>query len=854
MIPHMPPNKHKQLDAMTRGERVIAFIHKYCRVPEGDHVGKPMRLMPFQRKFILAIYDGDHRVRRAYLSIARKNGKALALDTPVPTPDGMKTMGSLNVGDCVYGPDGSIRRVIAATEPMLGQPCYRVTMADGESVVADARHQWLTDYKCDRRHGKPSRVRLTTEIGEGHRIPVAAPARGRRQILPVDPYFIGYWLGDGSSSDSRLCIGHADIENIREIFAEAEISLRKASGAYGYRVDEGTDWHSSRAHGIRVQLRKLGILGDKRIPTMYMAGDVDQRMALLQGLMDSDGSVSSTGQCTITQVKLDLADDIISLLWSLGYKPTHTITDAVLHGRVVGKRCRIQFWADKRRPVFRIERKKAKLLDAVNGRSTYRHVRSVEPVKSVPVRCIQVDHPDGLFCVGKTNLITHNSSIIACLVLVYLVGPEAIQNSQIICAAQSRDQASIVFRLASKMVRLNDKLDNLVQIVSSQKIMRGIAMNVEFKAISAEASTAHGMSPVVAILDEVGQVKGPKSKLVEAIETAQGAYEDSALLIAISTQASTDGDLFSTWLDDAEASKDPEIVSHVYSAPPDCAVADESAWRAANPAMGIFRSQKEIRAFAQQALRLPSKESSFRWLYLNQRVEGNAPFISRSLWSSCGSAPVPTFDGLTVYAGLDLSVVNDLTAFVPIAEYEDMWHVRPTFWLPTEGLRDRARFDRVPYDVWANEGYITTTPGKVIEYSFVAAWLYDFCAVNDVRRIGFDRFNWVHLKPWLIKAGFDERRADRTFAPFGQGFQSMSPALLALESVLLKGQMAHGDNPVLTMCAANATVQMDPAGNRKLNKAKAHGRIDGIVALAMAISIASVGGADHKPEYQMLIY
>ena len=139
---------------MNKAELAIRFIHKFCRVPEGSGVGKPIKLLPFQKKFIRAIFGGPRRVRRAYLSIARKNGKALALDTLVPTPQGMRTMGDLRVGDQVYGPDGSIRNVIAATEPMIGRPCYRVTMSDGESVVADEKHQWITDYKGDRRLGK----------------------------------------------------------------------------------------------------------------------------------------------------------------------------------------------------------------------------------------------------------------------------------------------------------------------------------------------------------------------------------------------------------------------------------------------------------------------------------------------------------------------------------------------------------------------------------------------------------------------------------------------------------------------------------------------------------------------------
>lgn len=182
-------------------------------------------------------------------------------------------------------------------------------------------------------------------------------------------------------------------------------------------------------------------------------------------------------------------------------------------------------------------------------------------------------------------------------------------------------------------------------------------------------------------------------------------------------------------------------------------------------------------------------------------------------------------------------------------------HVRPTFWLPDSGLAEKSRNDRVPYDVWAKDGHLRTTPGKTIEYEFVAHTLYEDCQRMDVRRIAFDRWNWRHLKPWLLKAGFteDQLEGDKAiFEPFGQGFQSMSPALRDLESVLLDGRMRHGAHPVLTMCAANAVVTSDPAGNRKLDKAKATGRIDGMVALAMAVAMAATHQEAKAPSYQML--
>lgn len=262
-----------------------------------------------------------------------------------------------------------------------------------------------------------------------------------------------------------------------------------------------------------------------------------------------------------------------------------------------------------------------------------------------------------------------------------------MQNSQIVCGARSREQAGVIFDLAWKMVKLNPALSKIIRPIPSKKTLIGLPMDVKFHAISAEAGTAHGLSPAVAILDEVGQVKGPKDAFIEAVETAQGAH-DEPLLIAISTQAPTDADLFSTWLDGAAA--DPQTVSHLYSAPADCDLLDREAWDAANPALGVFRSLSELESFAKGATELPSKESSFRWLYLNQRVEASSPFISRSVWQNCGGEVVDSFKGLPVYGGLDLSAVNDLTALVLVAPVEGKWHVKPTFWLPGDGTAEGA--------------------------------------------------------------------------------------------------------------------------------------------------------------------
>lgn len=424
------------------------------------------------------------------------------------------------------------------------------------------------------------------------------------------------------------------------------------------------------------------------------------------------------------------------------------------------------------------------------------------------------------------------SALIACLLLAHLVGPEARLNAQLVSGARSRDQAALVFNLAAKMVQLSAELSKLVRIVPSGKRLIGLTMNTEYRALAAEGTTAHGLSPVLAILDEVGQVKGPQDDFIDAITTAQGAH-DEPLLIAISTQAPTDGDLFSIWLDDAERSQDASIVSHVYAAPEGCELDDEKAWKAANPALGLFRSLRDVEEQAAQAKRMPSSENTFRVLTLNQRVNMVSAFVSPGVWKAGNGQPL-AFDG-PVYGGLDLSATTDLTALVLTCRDGDVLSVRPYFWMPQDSVAEASRRDRAPYDVWVREGLLRTTPGKVIDYAFVAKDIGEICGGLDIRAIGFDRWRMDRMKSALEAA-----EVDLPLVEFGQGYQSMSPALDALEADLLQERVRHGGHPVLAMCAANAVARPDPAGNRKLDKSKATGRIDGMVALAMASGVEAM--------------
>lgn len=425
------------------------------------------------------------------------------------------------------------------------------------------------------------------------------------------------------------------------------------------------------------------------------------------------------------------------------------------------------------------------------------------------------------------------TALIAFLVLLHLCGPEAELGSEIVSGARSRDQAAMVFRYASKCVAMSPDLSAIVRVKDTAKELECSELQTIYKALSADASTNLGRSPKVAIHDELGQVRGPRDDFFEAIDTAQGAH-DAPLTLIISTQSPRAGDLLSVMIDDALKGKDPMTKVSLYSAPEDLDPFSDEALRAANPAFGDFLNADYCRELAEKAKRMPSREAAYRNLILNQRVNMHNPFVTRTVWEM--NAAAPDFDRChEFYIGLDLSARNDLTALVLIGRDEDGdVHVKPEFFAPMVGVEDRAERDREPYDVWGREGLITLTPGSSVDYRYVAERLCELCDEFPVKAVSFDRWRMDVLKRELSAIG-----VELPLAEFGQGFKDMTPALESLEALLLAGKVRHGSHPVLDMCAENAVAVMDAAGNRKLDKSKATGRIDGLVALAMAVGKAS---------------
>lgn len=434
-----------------------------------------------------------------------------------------------------------------------------------------------------------------------------------------------------------------------------------------------------------------------------------------------------------------------------------------------------------------------------------------------------------IISMGRQNAKT---TLSAYLLLLHLAGPRHQRNGLLVSSALTREQAAILFDTAAKIVRLNPELAATVEVVEFQKLLRCPELGTIYRALSADAPTQLGLSPYFVCHDELGAVEGPYSKLYDVLESG-GAAQADPLSVIISTQARSDSDLLSRLIDDAETGADPGVKLFLWTAPPDADPFDEQTWKLANPALGHFLNVDEVRAQAETARRMPSQEASFRNLILNQRIDAVSQFISASVWAENGAMPSP-LDGATVDGGLDLSSVADLTALILVAKDGS---VHTFAWLPEEGLAEKSRQDKVEYSQWAREGHLLTTPGRTISYDYVARFMRQIFDRCDVRAIAFDRYNMKFLKPCLVRAGFTDAEMEK-FVEFGQAYLSMSPAIRELETRLLEKKLRHGNNPILTMCASNCAVISDDANNRKFTKKKSTGRIDALVALAMAVGVA----------------
>ena len=433
--------------------------------------------------------------------------------------------------------------------------------------------------------------------------------------------------------------------------------------------------------------------------------------------------------------------------------------------------------------------------------------------------------------IGKKN----GKSELAAAVALYLLYGDNEPSAEVYGAAADRQQASIVFDVAKRMVEKSPALMKRSKITAASKRIVNYSNAGFYQVLSAEVGTKHGLNVSGLVLDEVHAQ--PNRNLYDVLTKGSGDSREQPLYFLITT-AGTDKEsicyeLHQKALDILDGRRiDHTFYPVVYGLKDDEDWTDEANWYKANPSLGQTITIERVREMFQEAKENPAEENVFKQLRLNMWVSSLTRFIPEQIYD-LGNVPIDraALEGRDCYAGLDLSSTGDITALVlmfPPRSEEEKYVMLPFFWIPEDTIPLRVRRASVPYDVWRKQGHLMATEGNVIHYGFIEKFIEDLGTHYHILEIAFDRWGATQMSQDLEGMGF-------TVVPFGQGYASMSPPTKEFYKLLMEGRIIHGGNPVMKWMSGNVVVDTDPAGNIKCTKAKSPEKIDGIVAAIMAL-------------------
>ncbi|RMD51720.1 terminase large subunit [Candidatus Parcubacteria bacterium] len=415
--------------------------------------------------------------------------------------------------------------------------------------------------------------------------------------------------------------------------------------------------------------------------------------------------------------------------------------------------------------------------------------------------------------------------------------------AQVVSAAADREQAGIVFNVAKHEVERNPKLKRLANVYKRSITVPSTASS--YQVISAEAYTKHGKNLHAFVVDELHAQ--PNRDLVDVLRTSMGTRKQPAMIFL--TTAGYDRNSICYEYHDyakkvlAGIIDDPTFMPVIYAAGENDDWRSEQTWKKANPNYGVSIKPEFLRSEYKVAAETPAYENTFKRLYLNIWTEQESRWFNMDKWDACNEkVNYEQLQGELCYAGLDLATTQDISALVLYFPRENKPAVvLPYFWLPEAAVKKRTKVD-VPYANWVNAGLIEVTPGEITDYDIIRQRINELNELYHIKQIAIDRWNATQLATQLDGDGFD-------VVLFGQGYKSMSAPAKELLSLILQRKLTHGDNPVLRWMASNVAVEQDAAGNIKPSKKKSKEKIDGIVALVMALGIAAAAKQEQESVY-----
>lgn len=877
----------------AESDKRIRFIEKECKHYEAPWAGKPFLLLLWEKAVIellysFKIYDEDlerwvRRFKEMTLLVARKNGKALALDTPINTPDGWKTMKDVHIGDYVYSVDGKPTRVIAESGIFTGHDCYRVTFEDHSEIVADAEHIWTVVTKNSRREfnreckrfkgwykpeyrEKKGYFDVTTEEmaknfyklrrdGKGieykYRVPMSKPIDYPERRQPLNPYVLGLWLGDGDSDAARMNVGAGDIEEMMmwmTLYGMYPRYQKLSKGKTAYRVSIGNvnGERGKDKNYIMPILRDLGLIGNKHIPEMYMRASVKQRMELLCGLMDTDGTVSKAGECEFSQKDKAFVIQFSELLSSLGIKHSVTKKDAICNG----KHCeayRVTFYCDKTNPCFKMTRKYERLKEHLAPRMENKTVIGIEKIQSVPTKCIGVEHESHLYLAGDRMTATHNTPLIGSLILSEFYCGEI--GTKVMCSSNDYEQASLMFDGINAMREESPRLAR-----TSRKNLKGIFMGNPsqknargkfsyqnkgtIRKMSSKGGAKEGRNLKAVVADEVHEMQD--NRLIEPLRQAIST-QDEPLFIEITTEGFIQEGYLDGRLEAARAvlrgerTNDRWLILLFTQDSEEEVWQDESSWYKSNPSLGPVKKFSYLRERLEEARQQPSTRAFTLAKDFNVKQNATVAWLSLEQIRDEGSFTLEDFRGLPYIGGCDFAETTDLCAAVIMLKLpdDDRTFLYPHYWIP-ESKADIKLADgdnalnpeRKDYREWARQNYVTICDGSEVFVADVAEWFYGLYRDYHIVpfRVGYDnRFAMEFRRRFedLIGTGVAEQVLQTTV--------SLSEPMRAMEAELSAHRVCYNQNPVFRWNLENISVETDKNGyiKPKKNFGNPRNRIDG---------------------------
>lgn len=835
---------HERVDTMvegipdlTLGWEALAFAATYLRHPDGDRAGERWEFTPRQARWILWWYAVDENGDWLYGQGSRRLGKGPIVHSEmVPTPSGWKRHGDLKMYDQVYAVDGSVTTVVDLGQE-VDEDCYDVVFRDGTSVRCTGSHRWPVETFTGRSKRTSEIVTVRDMLDNGlvfsraltkgktkaksgnvsrYKTLVSPSVQGEHMDLPIDPYLLGYWLGDGDSDCGRITCGEDDLPHLLgEIISSGNEHFPPTRTNTARRVT---------VKGLKGALRSLDLLHNKHIPDVYLRASMEQRFALLQGLMDSDGTVSKRGACEISMMQGRLRGDILELCHSLGLMPTVTDSPAALKGRVVGERFRIRFTPLANERVCRLPRKlerckRERVHSVPFGRC--RTIVDIRPVESETARCITVAHPSHQYLVGEGWVPTCNSGKspwAAVMAIIELLAPvrfdhfdpnvpggcigKRVSMPLVQLAANSFDQVKNTYSIVRAMLSpsMAPKLHADFNLdVGAERVY--VEPSGSLQIISSSSASAEGARSTFVICDET-EWWTPSSGGVDFFNTlkANSTKTGSRVVETCNAWRPDEGSVaelnFKAWCAQEEGTEREikrKILYESVMAPPDTDIADEDSLRKAlefvyddNP-----WSLKHLDAIISDIYTSSTPIEASKRKYLNIPTTAEDAWADPQQWALMADRSRKVEPGEDIVMFFDGSLSNDATALIGCCVSDG--HVFTIgIWEPGNDHDKKHKINVQAVDGRVEKAFATYN---------VRAFFADVREWENAVKVSWPERFGAQLDVWATPRGeipepiaWDMRGKKKDF----------TLACELTEGDILNGAFTHDGNPVLARHVANA--------------------------------------------------